>query len=148
VHADLKPHNIMVDDELSIKLIDFGFAAPIGQSLKGSKGTFGYLAPEQAAGRLGERTDVFNLGAALYEVLTGENVPSIMPGSHEAGGFVPDQQVKLTPLYRLNPNVPKELSDVVLRCCSLEEHKRPTAREVKQYLHGLQLRMSYGMIES
>jgi len=147
VHADLKPQNIMVDDDCGVKLIDFGFAAPIGLELTGNKGTFGYLAPEQAAGRLGERTDVFNLGAALYRVLTGVNVPSIMPGDHEVAGFVPANGVKLTPLFQINPDVPRELSDMVLRCCSSEGHKRPTATQLKQYLHGLQLRLEYGMVK-
>lgn len=146
VHADLKPHNIMVDDKLHVKLIDFGFAAPIGQELRGNKGTFGYLAPEQAAGRLSERTDVFNLGAAMYRVLTGNNVPAIMPGNHEARGFVPDE-VKLPPLYHFNEAVPPELSEMVLRCCSHEEHKRPTANQLRQYLRGLHMRMEYGAVE-
>jgi serine/threonine protein kinase len=147
VHADLKPHNIMVDGKLNVKLIDFGFAAPIGSELTGNKGTFGYLAPEQAAGRLSERTDVFNLGAALYRVLTGHNVPSIMPGDHEANGFVPDERVNLPPLYHFNEEVPPELSEMVLRCCSHQEHERPTASALGQYLKGLSLRLEYGHVE-
>ncbi len=144
VHADLKPQNIVVDDILMIKMIDFGFAAPIGSEVSGAKGTFGYIAPEQAGGRLTEKTDVFNLGAAIYWVLTGQNVPSIMPGQHEACGFVPDAQVTIPPPSRLNPDVPQELSDMVVRCCSASEHERPTVRELKRYLYGLQLRLDYG----
>jgi serine/threonine-protein kinase len=147
VHADLKPHNIMVDPALRVKLIDFGFAAPIGQELRGNKGTFGYLAPEQAAGRLSERTDVFNVGAAMYRVLSGHNVPSIVPGDHEANGFVPDERVNLPPVYHFNDEVPPELSQMILRCCSHQEHKRPTASELGQYLRGLNLRMEYGTVE-
>jgi len=146
VHADLKPQNILVDEALKVKLIDFGFAAPIGAALSSYKGTFGYLAPEQAGGRLSEKTDVFNLGAALYWVLTGQNLPSILPGEHEARGYVPDQQVTITPPSRVNPSVPQELSDMVLRCCLPNEHERPTVRELKQYLHGLHLRLEYGTI--
>ncbi len=146
VHADLKPQNIVVDDILMIKMIDFGFAAPIGSEVSGAKGTFGYIAPEQAGGRLTEKTDVFNLGAAIYWVLTGENIPSIMPGQHEASGFVPDAQVSIPPASRLNPDVPGELSDMVVRCCSASEHERPTVRELKRYLHGLQLRLDYGAV--
>jgi serine/threonine protein kinase len=146
VHADLKPQNILVDEGLKVKLIDFGFAAPIGMALGSYKGTFGYLAPEQAGGRLTEQTDVFNLGAALYWVLTGQNLPSILPGEHEARGYVPDQQVSITPPSNVNPAVPQELSDMVLRCCLPNEHERPTVRELKQYLHGLQLRLDYGAV--
>jgi serine/threonine-protein kinase len=144
VHADLKPDNILVGENLDVKLIDFGFAARIGTTLSSAKGTFGYLAPEQAGGRLTPKTDVFNLGAALYWTLTGQNVPSIMPGEHEAAGFVPGQQISLKPPYLLNPDVPRELSDMVLRCCAAKQHERPTVTELKRYLHGLQLRIDYG----
>jgi serine/threonine-protein kinase len=146
VHADLKPQNILVDSELNVKLIDFGFAAPIGQSLNSFKGSFGYVAPEQAGGRLTEKTDVFNLGAALYWVLTGQNLPSIMPGEHEAGGFVPDGNVSIPLPSTVNPDVPKELAVEVVRCCRPNEHERPTVRQLKQYLHGLQLRLEFGTV--
>jgi serine/threonine protein kinase len=146
VHADLKPENILVGEHLDVKIIDFGFAAPIGTQLSGAKGTFGYLAPEQAGGRLTEKTDVFNLGAVLYWALTGQNLPSIMPGQHEAVGFVPADQVIITPPSQIDPNVPAELSDMVLRCCKARPEDRPTVRELKQYLHGLQLRREMGAV--
>lgn len=143
VHADLKPQNILVGEHLDVKLIDFGFAAPIGTKLTSYKGTFGYLAPEQAGGRVTGKTDVFNMAAALYWVLTGENVPSIMPGEHERMGFVPGEGVKIPPPSRLNPDVPDELSGMVLKCLEFDPNKRPTVTQVKRYLHGLQLRLDY-----
>jgi len=146
VHADLKPENILVGEHLDVKIIDFGFCAPIGTQIGGAKGTFGYLAPEQAGGRLTEKTDVFNLGAALYWELTGQNLPFIMPGRHEAAGFVPSDQVVITPPSRINRDVPDELSDMVLRCCRARPDDRPTVRELKQYLHGLQLRIEMGTV--
>jgi len=146
VHADLKPHNILVAEDLTAKLIDFGFAAPIGTKLTAAKGTFGYLAPEQAGGKVTERTDVFNLGGVLYWVLTGQNIPSIMPGQHERAGFVPDAQVQITAPVQLNHDVPGELSDMVLKCLSYSEIERPTMTQFKRYLHGLQLRMEYGAV--
>jgi len=146
VHADMKPNNVVVDKKLNVKLIDFGFAAPIGQSLKGNKGSFGYLAPEQSAGMLSARTDVFNVGAAMYKILTGVPLPSLMPGEHGGQVVLPDKTVKLTPLWQLNEEVPHELSDMVIRCCAAEGHLRPTISELKQYLHGLQLRMQYGTV--
>jgi serine/threonine-protein kinase len=145
VHADLKPHNILVQEDLTVKLIDFGFAAPIGAELSTYKGTLGYLAPEQAGGRLTDRTDVFNLGAALYRVLTGHNVP-YLGGNENQEAFVPDEAVPLQPLFHLNPDVPPELSGTVLRCCSFHESERPSVQELGQYLHGLQLRIGYGMV--
>jgi serine/threonine-protein kinase len=146
VHADLKPDNILVGEALDVKIIDFGFAAPVGTQLAGAKGTFGYLAPEQAGGRLTEKTDVFNLGAALYWTLTGQNLPSISPGQHEAVGFVATDRVIITPPSQINPKVPAELSDMVLRCCQARPENRPTVTELKRYLHGLQLRLEMGAV--
>ena len=141
VHADLKPHNILVCDDLSVKLIDFGFAAPIGRRLSGYKGTWGYLAPEQAGGRLTVRTDIFNLGAAMYWALTGQNLPSIVPNGGDSVGFVPSKRLRIMPPKQLNPAIPDGLSDLVLRCCSLDEAKRPTLAQVLQYLQDMLLHM-------
>ncbi len=146
VHADLKPQNILVGEFLDVKLIDFGFAAPVGHKLTSFKGTFGYLAPEQAGGRLSEKTDVFNLGAAMYWILTGQNIPSIMPGEHEQRGFVPDAQVRIPPLTQVNPDIPDELSKMVLKCLAFKEHDRPSVTEFKRYLHGLQMRLDLGAV--
>ncbi len=146
VHADLKPHNILVGEFLDVKLIDFGFAAPVGTQLTSAKGTFGYIAPEQAGGRLTEKTDVYNLGAVLYWAFTGQNLPSLAPGQHEASGFVAGEQINFTPPAQLNADVPVELSDTVLKCCALDPHDRPTVTELKRYLHGLQLRIDYGTL--
>ena len=78
VHRDLKPANIMLNRNGRIKLMDFGIARPGSVSLHtiqlGSVvGTLPYLAPEQLAGEdLTARTDVYALGATLYEFITGE----------------------------------------------------------------------------
>ena len=141
VHADFKPDNIMVDGEQKVKLIDFGFAAPIGRKLSGFKGTWGYVAPEQLGGVITDRTDVFNLGAAMYWVLTGRKMPAMMPQEHESRGFLPDETVELVPPSILNEDVPQELSDMVVRCCSLREHLRPTVSQVEAFLKNLLLRM-------
>ena len=146
VHADLKPQNILVDEVGIIKMIDFGFAAPIGMALSSMKGTFDFLAPEQAGGRLTEKTDVYNLGAALYWVLTGQNLPSITPGEHEARGFMADESIRITPPVELNAAVPRELSDTVLQCVEVKEHKRPSVQQLRRYLHGLRLRMDFGAV--
>jgi len=77
VHLDVKPQNLIVDTDLSIKLIDFGLAQRAGspqEMIGGSAfGTAAYLSPEQACGDpVGFATDVYALGCVVYEMLTGQ----------------------------------------------------------------------------
>ncbi|MFQ5496045.1 MAG: serine/threonine protein kinase [Phycisphaerae bacterium] len=73
VHADLKPTNILITGDGTVKLIDLGQSAKIHQAKPRVQGTIDYMAPEQVhRGRiLDQRTDVFGLGATLHKVLTG-----------------------------------------------------------------------------
>ena len=79
VHRDLKPENVMVDDEDNIKLIDFGIAMKEDArrlTYAGPSpmlGTPDYISPEQVKGQRGDqRSDIYALGAMLYEMLTGK----------------------------------------------------------------------------
>ena len=140
VYGDLKPHNILLQEKLRVTLIDFGFAAPIGSRLRGLKGTWGYLAPEQAGGRLDTSTDVFNLGAVMYWFFTGQQIPSILPSARGKGGFIPAKRLKLTPPHHINTEMPEELSKLILRACKGDAAKRPAMPAVVQMLHDLELR--------
>lgn len=79
VHADLKPSNMLVAADESVKLIDFGQSSKIHDAKPRVQGTIDYMAPEQVQrGILDARTDVFGLGAALHRVVTGEPVATEM----------------------------------------------------------------------
>jgi serine/threonine protein kinase len=75
LHRDLKPGNILIGDDGRPRLVDFGFARPLGDdALRHASGTLAYMPPEQARGeedRIDPRTDLFGLGAVLYYLLTG-----------------------------------------------------------------------------
>lgn len=79
VHADLKPNNIMIAADGSVKLIDLGQSAKIHEAKTRVQGTIDYMAPEQVQrGVLDQRTDVFGLGATLHKLLTGRPVKTEM----------------------------------------------------------------------
>jgi predicted Ser/Thr protein kinase len=128
VHRDLKPANILVSADLRPKLLDFGLALDLGQPERASvigeiAGTPEYLSPEQAAGvrDLDPRTDVFSLGAVLYELLTGQPPFGGKTVSDLIGSIREDDPV--LPRRRV-PTVPRDLQSICLK--ALE--KDPTLR--------------------
>jgi eukaryotic-like serine/threonine-protein kinase len=143
IHRDLKPGNILVergeDGEPTPFVVDFGIAretAAAGQTVTGQMlGTPGYMSPEQARGEttgLDRRSDVFSLGAVLYEVLTG--TPPF------ASDSAVDSLVRVlaedpVPPSRRAPELPRDLETVVLRCLEKEPDCRyPTARDLAEDL--------------
>jgi eukaryotic-like serine/threonine-protein kinase len=140
VHRDLKPHNVLLAEDGTPKVTDFGLAkllvAEPGlsslhyQTQSGAiLGTPSYMAPEQAgdrAGAVGPWTDVWALGAILYELLTGR--PPFR------GGTVLEtlEQVRTqepVPPSRLQPKVPRDLETVCLKCLRKEPAQRYASAE-------------------
>jgi tetratricopeptide (TPR) repeat protein len=129
LHRDLKPANVLIDGRGHPYVTDFGLAKRFGGegdlSLSGSiVGTPSYMAPEQAAGRasrLTVATDVYGLGAILYECLTGR------PPFH--GGNVLETLRQLqhqdpAPPSRLRPGVPRDLDVICLKCLEKDPARR------------------------
>ncbi len=127
VHADIKPNNILVGENGSIKIIDFGQSCPIGHIKQRIQGTPDYIAPEQVRRLpIDRRTDVFNLGATLYWVLTGQAVPTILPASTRRGGIGLAGPREVLPPHELKPETPLALSRLVMDCCQGSPKDRPT----------------------
>jgi serine/threonine-protein kinase len=129
VHRDLKPANILLTAELSPKITDFGLAKLLDsgrdQTWSGAfLGTPCYAAPEQADGRtrnIGPATDVYALGAILYELLTGR--PPFL-GESKVDTLLQVKTQEPVPPRRLQPKVPPDLETICLECL----HKEPARR--------------------
>lgn len=129
VHRDLKPANILLAKDGTPKVTDFGLARRLegedGLTLSGFLlGTPSYMAPEQARGQreaIGPATDVYALGAILYELLTGRPPFRAESASATLQLVVAEEPV---PPARLNPHAPRDLQTICLKCL----HKDPPKR--------------------
>ena len=144
VHADMKPHNVIVgvglDGVYTAKLIDLGQSCKIGTIKKRIQGTPDYIAPEQVHRRaITAKTDIYNFGATMYWVLTGKNIPTAMgTKSDSLMGSVDDALItKATPVKEINPQVPDRLNDLVMQCIEIDPDDR--IEDMDQVAHTLDL---------
>ncbi len=146
LHCDLKPSNVLLDGQGRPYLTDFGLARRAGEnsalSISGAiMGTPSYMAPEQATGArsaLGPATDVYGLGAILYELLTGRP-PFRSPTIMETVVQVLERDP--APPRELRPAIPRELESICLKCLEKAPKDRyPTAEalanDLDSYLQG------------
>ncbi len=125
IHRDLKPHNVILDDEGRARVTDFGIAraGASDMTLTGSiMGTAQYLSPEQAQGyAVSAASDIYSVGVILYELLTG-----VVPFEGETAVAIAFKQVSATPRppSELNPALPPSLDAVVLRALAKDPIER------------------------
>jgi serine/threonine-protein kinase len=124
-HCDIKPNNILRNEKGKVKIIDFGQSCKIGTVKERIQGTPDFIAPEQVARRpISLQTDVFNLGATLYWVLTGKHIPTLYTVSKKGEhSFLLDTRIDSP--QDINSKVPTAVSNLVLECVSTRPSKRP-----------------------
>jgi beta-lactam-binding protein with PASTA domain/tRNA A-37 threonylcarbamoyl transferase component Bud32 len=136
IHRDIKPQNIVLMPEGTVKVMDFGIARAVDSDATqtGSVlGTAQYVSPEQAQGRkLGPESDLYSLGVVLYELSTGRlpfdgDTPVSVALKH-----VNDQPV---PPRQINPQIPPALEAVILKAMEKDPHDRyHSAEEMREDL--------------
>jgi len=139
IHADFKPSNIMVTRSLDVKLIDFGLSCKTNSSFKSARGTPDYMAPEQVERRrIDERTDIYNVGATFYRLLTGQCLPPLMPaiGVSPDERFMAERNGQASPVRELNPNVPPGFANIVAKSC--QRRKRHRIQTMQSVITGLE----------
>ena len=117
IHRDIKPHNIMVLRDGSVKVTDFGIAQLASSTqntlTQEAIGSVHYISPEQAKGsHVDCRTDIYSAGVVLYEMLTGR-----LPFEGDTPVFVAIQHINSIPVppRSLNPEIPKALEDITMK---------------------------------
>ncbi len=137
IHRDIKPHNIMVLRDGSVKVTDFGIAqlASAAQNTMTQEaiGSVHYISPEQAKGsHVDCRTDIYSAGVVLYEMLTGR-----LPFEGDTPVAVAIQHIKSIPVppHDLNPDVPRALEAITMRAMAPDLGQRyATADEMLEDL--------------
>jgi len=138
VHRDIKPANVMLSRQGGVKVMDFGIArdTSFGDLTEAGTGigTPAYMSPEQVLGdKLDARSDIFSLGVVLYQMVTGKK-PFVEDEKRSAMHKI--RLEKHVSVRKLNPEIPRELSNVIDRC--LEKQPRDRWRSAQHMVMALE----------
>lgn len=147
VHRDLKPENLFLatnEDQIRVKVLDFGVAAVIGQKGRGGLhtgevlGTPEYMSPEQVIGDVVDiRSDLYSLGIVLYEMLSGAP-PFVSPDATEVMRMHLEKEPPPLPPLAVSPSIAVEIEKILGELLSKQRDNRPkSAQEVRKMINGV-----------
>jgi len=127
IHRDIKPDNIIINEKGILKIVDFGVAKTIDLDYRGGKegkvvGTPFYISPDSiAGGPVDHRSDIYSLGASFYHAFAGYPPFS---GKDIKEIIFKHLNSKITPMGKINPKVPKSLSNIIAKMMAKDPAKR------------------------
>ena len=151
IHRDIKPQNIMLLEDGSIKVTDFGIArfsqAETQTMTDKAIGSVHYIAPEQArGGYINDKADIYSVGVMLYEMLTGQ-LPFVADNAVSVA--IMQMQAEPTPPTRINPSIPKGLEEITRHAMEKNPAQRfPSAadmlEDVERFRRNPEMVFNYG----
>lgn len=137
IHRDIKPHNILMTRDKTLKVTDFGIARAVSSDTMvagaGALGSVHYNSPEQArGGYTDERSDIYSTGIVLYEMIAGR-----VPFDGDNPVMIALQHLENAPqdIREIIPDIPDEAADAVMKAIQKEQHMRyQSAEEMKNAL--------------
>ena len=126
IHRDIKPHNILVTEDLTLKVADFGIARAVSSETVvaggDALGSVHYISPEQARGGYTDaRSDIYSLGVVMYEMLTGR-LP--FDGDNPVSIAIMKLEKEPVDCKVINLEIPQEVSGIVMKAMAREQHAR------------------------
>ena len=137
IHRDIKPQNILIDEQGTVKITDFGIATALSATsitqTNAVLGSVHYLSPEQARGGMAnKKSDIYSLGIVMFELLTGR-----LPFSGESAVSIALKHLQSTTpsLRRWNPSIPQSVENIVLKATAKDPfHRYSSADEMMEDL--------------
>ena len=138
VHRDVSPQNVLISFEGEVKVVDFGIAKAknkVSKTQAGTlKGKFGYMSPEQVRGiELDNRSDIFAVGAVLYELIVGER---LFLGESDFSTLEKVRNVEMVPPSQLNKSLSPQIERIVMK--ALQKNRDDRYRHTSEVSEDLQ----------